>query len=103
MSWVMLEDVVAILHFALENGAMSGPVNVVSPQPVRNSDFTQVLAKAMHRLALFSAPAFALKLAMGEMADALVLSSQRVLPERLARLQYQFGYPDLTAAVVKLI
>src|SRR5712692_6635198 len=90
MSWVTLEDVVGILRFAIENassrGAVNvapvrGAINVVSPQPLQNAQFTRVLAKAMHRPALFPAPAFALRLALGEMADALLLSSQRVAPQ----------------------
>jgi uncharacterized protein len=103
MSWVMLEDVVGILRFALENGSVRGAINIVSTQPVRNAEFTAALAQAMHRPALFSAPAFALRLALGEMADALLLASARVLPEHLARLQYQFKYPELSGALSVLV
>src|SRR5437879_1449034 len=89
MSWVALEDVVAILRFAIENASSSGtanaapvrgainaapvrgPINIVAPQPVQNFEFTKILGKAVHRPALFPAPAFALRLALGEMADAL--------------------------------
>jgi len=99
MSWIAREDVVAILRFALENGAVRGPVNVVSPQAVRNAEFTAVLAKTLHRPALFPAPAFALRLMLGEMADALLLSSQRVVPEQLQKLGYRFLQPDLAAAL----
>jgi hypothetical protein len=103
MSWVMLEDVVGILRFALESGSVRGAINIVSPQPVRNVEFTVALAKAMHRPTLFSAPAFALRLVLGEMADALVLASQRVLPKHLARLQYQFKQPELSSALSALV
>lgn len=99
MSWIMLQDVVAILQLALENGAVRGPLNVVSAQPVRNVEFTLALAKALHRPALFPAPAFALRLALGEMADALLLSSQRVVPRELERLEYGFLHPDLGTAL----
>jgi hypothetical protein len=99
MSWVTLADAVGAVTFALENGAVRGPVNVVSPQPVRNVDFTAALAKALHRPALFPAPAFALRLAFGEMADALLLSSQRVAPEELQRTGYRFLDEDLNAAL----
>ena len=108
MSWVTLEDVVAILRFAIENatvrGAMNvapvrGAINIVSPQPLWNSEFTKVLAKAVHRPALFPASAFALRLALGEMADALLLSSQRVAPQALEKLGYRFLHPDLTSAL----
>jgi len=95
MSWVSLDDVVEMVRMVLENGAVSGPVNFVSPQPVRNVDFMKALAKALHRPVLFPAPAFALRLALGEMADALLLSSQRVLPAKLGHLGYRFSNPDL--------
>src|SRR5437773_2472467 len=80
MSWVTLEDLVEILRFAIENASVRGAINIVSPQPLQNAEFTYLLAKAMHRPARFPAPAFALRLALGEMADALLLSCQRVLP-----------------------
>ena len=99
MSWIAMEDVVEILRLAIENGNVRGPINVVSPQPVQNAGFTKTLASAMHRPALFSAPAFALRLALGEMADALLLSSQRVLPQRLQKLGYNFRHADLSAAL----
>jgi uncharacterized protein (TIGR01777 family) len=102
MSWVSLEDVVAILRCALENGAMRGPINVVSPQPVRNVDFTKVLAATLHRPALFPAPAFALHMMLGEMADALLLSSQRVVPAQLEKLGYQCLHPNLETALRSL-
>lgn len=103
MSWIALEDVAAILRFALENGEVRGAVNVVSPQPARNAEFTAALAKALHRPALFPAPAFALRLLLGEMADALLLSSERVVPERLESLGYKFTQPDLAATLSILL
>jgi uncharacterized protein len=103
MSWITLADVIAILRLALENGAMRGAVNVVSPEPVRNTDFTRTLAKALHRPALFPAPAFALRLALGEMADALLLSSLRVVPEKLDKLGYRFVNPDLEGALASVL
>jgi uncharacterized protein (TIGR01777 family) len=103
MSWISLDDVIEILRFALENGQVRGPINVISPLPVRNAEFTKALASAMHRPALFPAPAFALRLALGEMADALLLSSQRVLPQYLQRLGYNFQYPDLAAALKNVL
>jgi uncharacterized protein len=99
MSWVTLEDVVAILRLALENAAVSGAVNVVAPQPVRNAQFTEELGRAMHRPAIFPVPAFALRLALGEMADSLLLASQRVLPTRLTSLGYTFQHGDLPSAL----
>jgi NAD dependent epimerase/dehydratase family enzyme len=103
MSWISLDDVIEILRFALENGNVRGPINVISPQPVQNAEFTKTLASAMHRPALFPAPPFALRLALGEMADALVLSSQRVLPKKLESLGYHFQYPDLAVALKNIL
>jgi uncharacterized protein (TIGR01777 family) len=98
MSWVAQEDTVRILRLALENSTVRGAINVVSPQPVRNADFTKELARALHRPALFSAPAFAVKLALGEMS-AMLLSSQRVLPAQLEKLGYKFVDPELIGAL----
>jgi uncharacterized protein len=99
MSWIMLDDVVGIVRFALENGAVQGAMNVVAPQPVQNAEFTKTLARTLHRPALFPAPAFALRLTLGEMADALLLSSQRVTPQKLQHLRYAFLHPDLPSAL----
>ena len=99
MSWVALQDAVAILRLAIENGSVRGPLNVVSPQPVRNAHFTSCLANALHRPALFPAPAFALRIVMGEMADALLLASQRVEPAHLKKLGYPFLQPKLESAL----
>lgn len=99
MSWITLDDAVAILRLMLENEHIRGPLNVVSPEPVTNAEFTKTLAAALHRPALFPAPAFALRLVLGEMADALLLSSQRVLPAQLQKLNYAFRHPDLQSAL----
>jgi uncharacterized protein len=103
MSWVALDDVIEILRLALENGNVRGPINAISPQPVQNAEFTKILASTMHRPALFPAPAFALRLALGEMADALLLSSQRVLPKKLESLGYRFLRPDLKIALAAIL
>jgi uncharacterized protein (TIGR01777 family) len=103
MSWVTLEDAVGILRFVIENAPVRGAINVVSPQPLQNAAFTKALAKAMHRPALFPAPAFALRLALGEMADALLLSSQRVAPQALEKLGYRFLQPDLNSALAAVL
>jgi uncharacterized protein len=102
MSWATLQDVIGILRFVLENGEARGPVNVVSPQPVRNTEFTKVLAKTLHRPAFFPAPSFALRLLLGKMADELLLSSQRALPAQLEKLGYRFLFPDLEAALSRM-
>jgi uncharacterized protein (TIGR01777 family) len=103
MSWITLEDVVAIIRFAIENLAIRGALNVVAPNAEQNVEFTRVLAKALHRPAFFPAPAFALRLALGEMADALLLSSQRVKPQSLQKLGYNFVYPELLLALRSLL
>jgi len=103
MSWATLEDVVGILRLAIENASLRGAVNVVSPQPLQNAEFTYVLAKAMRRPALFPAPAFALRLALGEMADALLLSSQRVQPRSIEKLGYRFLHADLNSALAAIL
>jgi uncharacterized protein (TIGR01777 family) len=99
MSWISLDDVVEVLRLAVEKGQVRGPLNVISPQPQQNAEFTKTLASAMHRPALFPAPAFLLRLALGEMADALLLSSQRVLPKKLESLGYRFLHADLKSAL----
>lgn len=103
MSWVTLGDVVAVLQFAMENASVRGAINVVSPQPLQNFEFTKILAKAVHRPAFFPAPAFALRLALGEMADALLLSSQRLTPQRLQQLGYRFLRADLSSALAAVL
>jgi hypothetical protein len=103
MSWVTLADTVGILRYAIENRAIRGALNVVAPQPVRNAEFTKELARALRRPAVFPAPAFVLRLAMGEMADALLLASQRVAPQRLVQLGYRFLHEDLTLALKSIL
>lgn len=103
ISWVALEDVVKALRTAIDNGGVNGPVNVVAPQPVQNSEFTRVLASVLHRPAIFPAPAFALRLALGQMADALLLSSQRVQSEKLARIGYKFRCETLQSALEAIL
>src|SRR5229473_3341639 len=103
MSWITLADTVGIIRFALANRAISGAVNVVAPQALRNVDFAQTLGRAMHRLAILPTPAFALKLALGEMAGALLLASQRVAPSRLEQLGHRFGDRDLSSALASVL
>jgi uncharacterized protein len=99
MSWIAMDDAVRVLRTAIDDARWNGPVNLVSPEPVRNSDFTRVLASVLHRPAIFPAPALALRLGLGEMADALLLSSQRVLPECLQQYGFAFRYENLEAAL----
>jgi hypothetical protein len=99
LSWISLPDVVALARHALENSELSGAVNAVAPSPVRNEDFTKILGGVLHRPTVFPAPAFALRLAIGEMADALLLSSQRAIPAQLQERNYQFQHPELETAL----
>jgi len=99
MSWIALEDAVGIISSAIANEQLAGPVNVVSPHPLRNADFTRIAAAVLHRPAIFAAPAFALRVALGEMADALLLASQRVVPERLLTVNYPFRFPELESTL----
>lgn len=102
MSWIALEDVVSVIRFAIETNSLRGPVNTVSPRTVTNSQFTSTLAAVLHRPALFPAPRFALKLALGEMAGAL-LASQRVSPEKLQVSAYGFQHPELKQALESIL
>jgi uncharacterized protein len=97
MSWIHVHDLVRLLVFAAENAPVAGPLNASSPSPVRNTLFTRLLARAVHRPAIFHVPKFALHLALGEMADSL-LASQRVLPETTRQAGFEFEYPDLKSA-----
>jgi len=99
MSWIALDDVVGALKFALTNETLSGPVNFVAPNPVTNAEFTKTLGKVLSRPTLFPIPVFGVRLAFGEMADALLLSSQRVEPSRLTKAGYQFQYLGLEEAL----
>jgi uncharacterized protein (TIGR01777 family) len=103
MSWIAMEDAIEILRLAIENENIRGPVNLISPQPVQNAEFIKTLASTMHRTALFPTPTFALRLALGEMAEALLLSSQRVLPQKLERFGYRFLHSDLGDALAAIL
>jgi uncharacterized protein (TIGR01777 family) len=98
-SWVAVDDVVGAIAQALTTEQLSGPVNVASPQPVTNREFTKTLGKVLGRPTIFPMPAFAARLAFGEMADAALLASARVQPAKLAASGYRFRYPDLAHAL----
>ena len=103
MSWVALDDVVGAIVFALANAHLAGPANLVAPQPVTNREFTKTLGRVLGRPTIFPMPAFAARLALGEMADALLLSSTRVAPRALDEAGYQFKYPELEPALRHLL
>jgi hypothetical protein len=99
MSWISLADAVSAILFLLETPAISGPVNLTAPSPVTNAQFTGALAHAVHRPAILPAPAFALRLALGEMADEALLASARVYPSRLISAGFQFTHPAIAQAL----
>ena len=102
LSWVHLEDAVGLLHHALEREDVRGPMNVTAPEPVTNARFAQVLGAALGRPSLVPVPAFALKLALGEMS-VTALGGQRVLPERARQTGYAFRHPELSEALRSLL
>jgi len=102
-SWIALDDVVGAIQHALATEALAGPVNVVAPAAVSNAEFTRVLGRVLRRPAIAPLPAFAARLAFGEMADALLLASARVVPRRLQETGYSFRYPELEGALRHLL
>jgi uncharacterized protein len=103
VSWISLDDAVGAIRHVIRLEALKGPVNVVAPAPVTNREFTATLGKVLSRPTLIPMPAFAARLAFGEMADALLLSSARVEPRRLLDSGYSFLHPDLEPALRHLL
>ncbi len=99
MSWVALSDTTRAIEFAMETASLTGPANVVAPNPVRNLEFTHSLGRVLRRPTLLRVQAFGLRLAFGEMAEATILGSERVLPARLDALGFNFEYPELEAGL----
>ena len=98
MSWIAVDDAVGAIGHALTQ-SLAGPINVVSPQPITNLEFTRALGRALSRPTILPMPALAAKLAFGEMAEALLLASARVEPARLAGSGFRFRHPELGAAL----
>ena len=99
MSWITIDDVVGVIQHALDVDSISGPVNTVAPASVRNTEFTRTLAELLGRPAFMTVPAPAARLLLGEMADALLFASARVLPARLRDSGYRFRHPMLEEAL----
>jgi hypothetical protein len=97
-SWIALDDVIGVIRHLLERSDLAGPVNAVAPAPVTNAELTKTLGSVLGRPTVLPVPAFALRLALGEMADA-VLGSARVRPERLVATGYRFAFPELEGAL----
>lgn len=99
LSWIALEDAVQFVLRAIDDAAMSGAYNLCAPGPVTNAEFTDAFARVLHRRALVATPAFVLRAAFGEMADGVLLASQRVRPARLIETGFPFRFPDAAGAL----
>jgi uncharacterized protein len=99
MSWVAMDDVTGAIYHALTTGSLKGPVNVTAPNPVTNKEFTKTLGRMLRRPTVLPMPAFAAKLAFGEMANDLLLASTRVAPKKLSDSGYKFQYTELESAL----
>lgn len=103
MSWVHVQDIVGAVHHILKTASLQGPINMVSPNAVTNAEFTKTLASVLSRPAILPMPAFAARLALGQMADELLLASQRVEPAKLLASGYKFHHPDLRLALQEIL
>jgi uncharacterized protein (TIGR01777 family) len=103
MSWISIEDAVGAMLFCLGNDSVCGAVNLTAPEPVRNRDFAKILAHAVHRPAVLSVPRLALRMKFGELADEVLLSSARVLPEKLTAAGFSFRHRTLEVALASVL
>ena len=103
MSWIDLEDEVQVILHCIQNGSIQGAVNSVGPSAVTNAEFTRTLGRVMSRPSVFPRPAFMARLMLGEMADALLLSSQRVQPAKLTSTGYAFRHTNLEDTLRKIL
>lgn len=102
-SWITLEDAARAIVHIINQPDLEGPVNIVTPQPVRNAEFSRTLSRALHRPALLSLPRPIVRLAFGELADELFLASLRVQPERLTQAGFSFQHPSLSQAIAQML
>jgi len=102
MSWIHIDDLIELMAFLIKESTVRGVFNATSPFPVTNREFTQALAEAVHRPAILPVPAFALRLALGEMAQ-VVLASQRAIPDAAQRAGFVFEHPDIFAALAQVV
>lgn len=98
-SWIAIDDLIQIIYYLLKNENLEGPVNAVSPNPATNNQFTKALGQTLNRPTIFPLPAFAARGLLGEMADETMLSSTRVLPQKLLDSNFKFKYTDLNKAL----
>ncbi len=102
-SWIHIHDLVSAVQHIVQNNGLRGPVNMTAPSPITNEEFTKTLAALLRRPAVLMIPAFAARLAFGELADEGLLASARVVPKRLVRSGFAFGYPEFRSALKTLI
>lgn len=103
MSWISLEDMITAIQFIISNQEIEGPVNLTSPNPVTNKDFTKTLGTILRRPSIMPLPAFAARIIFGEMANALLLSSARVQPKKLLNAGYNFQHTELRSALKDIL
>ena len=103
MSWITLDDLIRIFHFALENERLRGPVNATAPNPATNEEFTKALGRALSRPTVLPLPEFAVKLMFGEMGETLLLQGCRVIPQRLLDAGFEFQHADLDEALRQVL
>jgi hypothetical protein len=99
MSWIHIDDMVALYRLVIDGKDWRGAVNATAPEPTRQAEFAKALGRALRRPAFAPAPSFAVRLALGEMGQKLLLEGQKVLPHRLQESGYRFLYPDLAGAL----
>lgn len=102
-SWIGIDDAIGAIYHVLGNSSLSGPINLTAPEPVTNRQFATLLAKILHRPAILPAPSSALRMALGSMADELLLASTRVIPQRLLQTEYEFRNRDLESVLRHLL
>lgn len=103
MSWISMDDLIGVVYHAINDDSLSGPVNIVAPSPVTNLELTRTLARVISRPALFTIPAWLIKLVFGEMGKEVLLASTRVEPEKIMAAGYRFRHPDLEGALRHLL
>ncbi len=103
MSWITIDDVIDCIEFIISDKSLSGPINIVSPNPVTNSEFTKTLGDVLNRPTLIPLPKTVLRILLGEIADELLLASTRVIPEKLNNAKFEFKYSELKDALNHLI
>lgn len=103
ISWVAIADVVSIINHTVVTESIFGPINVVSPNPVTNHQFTKTLGWVLRRPTIFKLPEFAARLIFGEMANELLLASTRAYPNKLITTGYDFQYPELEPALIHIL